>query len=349
MRTGIVIDQRFLSHRTAEGHPESHQRLEAIYESLADLKAPSALLEIVPRLATTEEIAWVHQSHYVRRVAATAGHSQVRLTPDTLTSAGSYTAALLAAGGLFEALTRIQAGTIDNAIVLARPPGHHAEQSRAMGFCLFNTIALGARFAQNVLGMKRVLIVDWDVHHGNGTQHAFERDDSVLFFSLHQFPLFPGTGIFTETGLGRGEGYTINIPLAKGYGNAEYLAIFEAILKPVAMAFKPELVLVSAGFDTHAADPIGGMRMTAEGFGALTRFLMDLAQACCDGRMALCLEGGYHYQALQRSVRSVLFELTGTVQTDIKGMSAQADPAKTRYAVKRCVQVHQSYWACLRP
>jgi len=347
MHTGIVTDERFLSHRPARGHPDSHKRLYAIYEGIGDLNASSPLIEIVPRLATAEEIAWVHHPQYVKLIAATAGQTQVRLTPDTHTSAGSYTAALLAAGGLFEALSCMAAGEIDNAIVLARPPGHHAEQSRAMGFCLFNTIALGARFAQNALGWRRVLIVDWDVHHGNGTQHAFESDDSVLFFSLHQFPMFPGTGIFTETGLGRGEGYTINIPLPKGYGNAEYLAIFEAILKPVATAFSPDLILVSAGFDTHTSDPIGGMRMTSEGYAAMTRFLIDLADICCKGRLALCLEGGYNRKALKRSVRRVIQELSGTKLTAIDDMIANADPSKSGYAIKRCIHVHSHYWNCL--
>lgn len=348
MPTGIVLDKRFLSHRPAEGHPENHRRLEAVYQNLAGLETASPLVYIQPRRATSEEIAWIHHPHYVSNIAATSGQSEVHLTPDTHTSAGSYTAVLLAAGGMFEALSQIKAGTIGNAFVLARPPGHHAEQSRAMGYCLFNTVALGAKFAQNQLGFERVLIVDWDVHHGNGTQHAFETDNSVLFFSMHQSPLFPGTGIFTETGQGKGEGYTINIPLPKGYGDGEYLAIFESILKPITMAFKPNLILVSAGFDTHTSDPIGGMRMTAKGFAGMTRVLMDLANRCCAGRMALCLEGGYHLKALQKSIASVIFELTGTTRSGIDEIVAHADPAKIDYAIKRCTHVHQNYWPCLQ-
>ncbi len=348
MGTGIVMDKRFLSHCPAEGHPENHRRLEVIYQGLANLKTESPLVYVKPRQATSKEITWIHHPRYERNIAATSGQPEVHLTPDTHTSAGSYTAALLAAGGMFEALTQIKAGTIQNALVLARPPGHHAEQSRAMGYCLFNTVALGAKFAQNELGLKRVLIVDWDVHHGNGTQHAFETDSSVLFFSLHQFPMFPGTGIFTETGHGKGEGYTINIPLPKGYGDGEYLALFESILKPITMTFKPDVILVSAGFDTHRSDPIGGMQMTADGFAGMTRILMDLADRCCAGRMALCLEGGYHLKALQKSIERVILELTGTTRSVIDEMIARADPAKVDYAIKRCTHVHQNYWSCLK-
>ena len=348
MRTGIVLDKRFLSHRPAEGHVENHRRLEAIYQTVDTLETAAPLIHIEPRQATSKEIAWIHHPHYVNNIAATAEQPQVHLTLDTHTSPGSYTAALLAAGGMFEALDHITTGKIENALVLARPPGHHAEHSRAMGFCLFNTIALGARFAQEELGLERVLIVDWDVHHGNGTQHAFEADKSVLFFSLHQFPMFPGTGIFTETGRGPGEGYTINIPLPKGYGDGEYLAILQLILQPIAIAFKPDLILVSAGFDTHRSDPLGGMRMTANGFAGMTRLLLDLAKTSCNGRIALCLEGGYHLKALQRSIKRVLLELTGTTRSDIDEMIDRANPAKIDYAVKRCAHVHQSYWSCLR-
>jgi len=186
------------------------------------------------------------------------------------------------------------------------------------------------------------------VHHGNGTQHAFEADNSVLFFSLHQFPTFPGTGIFTETGRGPGEGYTINIPLPRGYGDGEYLAILQFILKPVAVAYKPDLILVSAGFDTHRSDPLGGMKMTSRGFAGMTRLMMDLAATCCEGRIAFCLEGGYHLKALQRSIKQVILELTGTTRAEIDKIISRANQGKIDYAVKRCAHVHQSYWNCLR-
>ena len=254
----------------------------------------------------------------------------------------------MAAGGLFEAITGVVDGIVDNAFVLARPPGHHAEKSRAMGFCLFNNVALGAAFARKALGLKRVLIVDWDVHHGNGVQHIFEQDPSVFYFSIHQYPLFPGTGVFTETGRGPGEGYTINIPLSRGYGDGEYLLFFDKILWPVAQMFKPELILVSAGFDTHRKDPIGGMRMTANGFAALTRSLMELAETCCHGRLVMTLEGGYHLEALKQSVKAVLREMADQTYTSPTGVLAGANIKKAGPAIFRSIKVHGIYWENLK-
>ncbi len=345
--TGLVTDRRYLDHLPEDGVPESPRRLAAIHEVLESPEISGAARFPAPRPARREELGWIHTEAHIDRIAATSGRDFTRLTRDTFASSGSDVAARLAAGGLFRAVEQVCAGSLRNAFLLARPPGHHAEAGRAMGYCLFNTVALGAMFARRAVGLPRVLIVDWDAHHGNGTQHAFETDPSVLFFSAHQYPLFPGTGLFTEVGRGPGEGYTINLPLPRGYGDPEYLALFERVLRPVAEAFRPELILVSAGFDIHRSDPLGGMRMTADGFAGLTRSLMDLAEGCCGGRLVLCLEGGYHIPSLAESVRAVILELMDRTVHPVAERAAAAKEKKVRYALHRCRQVHQAHWKCL--
>ncbi len=346
-RVGIVRDPRYLAHRTPEGHPEFHRRLEAVYEMLDGSDMADALVTVIPRPAEREEMLTVHAPEYLDRIAATAMQELTALTADTFASSGSYAAALLSAGGLFEAIDRVVSGELTTAFSLARPPGHHAERSRAMGFCLFNNAALGALYARIGLGLKRILIVDWDVHHGNGTQHIFERDPSVLFFSVHQSPHFPGTGLFTDVGRGPGEGYTVNLPLGRGYKDAEYTALFHQVLRPIALEFGPDLILVSAGFDTHKDDLMGKMKMTSAGFAALTRELMTLASECCGGKLALTLEGGYHLKALTASVKAVLAELAGLTLSDPSAVADRARRRKVDYAVHRCRHVHEQFWKCL--
>jgi acetoin utilization deacetylase AcuC-like enzyme len=346
-KTGIVRDNAYLEHRPAPGHPETPERLSAVYDMLDRLNFPNRLINIQPRPATREEILRVHSPEYYDLVKATAGGETCALTADTHVSAGSFAAARLAAGGVLAAIETVVAGTAGNAFALVRPPGHHAEINRAMGYCLFNNIAVGARYARETLGLKKVLLVDWDVHHGNGTQHVFEADPSVLFFSIHQSPHFPNTGSFTETGRGPGEGYTANVPLTKGYGDNEYVYLLEHLLRPIALEFKPELFIVSAGFDTHREDRMGNMRMTAAGYAALARVLMDIAAACCDGRLVLVLEGGYHTTALPESVHAVLLELTGLTHTDIGKLAAKADKRKINYVLKRFLPVQSRFWHTL--
>jgi len=310
-RTGIVKDQRYLNHDMGMGHPESPERLRALYQMLEEEEMRGQFCEVVrPRPATREELEWIHTPSYIDLIASTAGKSRFSLDMDTSTSAGSYEAALLASGGLLELIQEVMNGTLDNGFALVRPPGHHAEKGKAMGFCLFNNVAIGARYAIQKYSLERVLIVDWDVHHGNGTQNAFYDDPQVLYFSTHRYGFFyPGTGGATEVGRGKGEGFNVNVPLPSGCGDAEYGNIFELILKPIALQYQPRLVLVSAGFDIHCDDPLGGMEVTEKGFARMTQVLTEIADDTAQGKVVFTLEGGYDVAAQSRSVKAVLKEL----------------------------------------
>ncbi|MCF8075685.1 MAG: universal stress protein [Desulfotignum sp.] len=341
--TGVVMDPRFLDHDTPAGHPETPERLAMINDLVTGLKTGLGLTVIPPVPAAKEDILRVHTPRYFEQVAATQYREQTWLTPDTMASPKTFQTALLACGAVITAIRAAAAGTIENGAVFVRPPGHHAEQGRAMGYCIFNNVAVGAMYARTVLGLPRVLIVDFDVHHGNGTCHIFERDPTVMFFSTHQYPLFPGTGLFTETGLGPGEGYSINIPLSKGFGEAEFTAIFMKILKPVAREFKPDLILVSAGFDIHKSDPLGKMKVTSRGFGPITASIMDIAK---ENRAMLIfvLEGGYHITALAKSVETMLRVLCGATIPEYPEVAAAADPKKVNPVMHRCRYVHGAFW-----
>jgi acetoin utilization deacetylase AcuC-like enzyme len=273
---------------------------------------------IDPRYATREEIETIHGKSYVDFVASTAGKPGTYLDPDTRTSPDSYDVARLAVGGLLNAIDCVVEGQVGNAFSIARPPGHHAESRSAAGFCIFNNVAIGALHAINKHGMERVLIVDWDLHHGNGTQHSFYENPDVMYFSTHQYPYYPGSGAMSETGRGKGIGYTVNVPLGSGQGDAEYLKIFRRLLKPVALAFKPDIVLVSAGFDIYGKDPLGGMDVTTAGFANFARVLMDIADECCGGKLVATLEGGYEVEGLALSVKAVLKEMSGETRISEK-------------------------------
>jgi acetoin utilization deacetylase AcuC-like enzyme len=290
-------------------HPESPDRLAVIYEMLENPLMSWKFTEIEPREATHKEIEAIHAPSYVDFIASTAGKRSVFLDPDTSTSPQTYETAKLAVGGVLNAIDSVMEGEVDNAFALVRPPGHHAEKDTAAGFCVFNNIAIGAMHAISKYNLKRILIVDWDLHHGNGTQHSFYGDHRVLYFSTHQYPYYPGTGSLTENGRGQGEYYTINVPLTVGIGDPGFVKIFRKILQPVALEFNPELILLSAGFDTYFQDPLGGMQVTPDGYAAMTRVLLDTAEACCKGRFVAVLEGGYHLGGLVKCVKAVLEEM----------------------------------------
>ena len=254
---------------------------------------------VAPRAATHEPLARVHDDAYLQRIAETNGRA-VALDPDTYTSPESYEIALLAAGAAIDAVERVFSGSHSSAFALIRPPGHHAERHRAMGFCLFNNVAVAAAHART-LGARRVAIVDYDVHHGNGTQHIFAGDPDVLYVSTHQYPYYPGTGAADEIGEGAGEGRTINLPLEAGATDDDYRVVFDEVILPVLRQFRPDILLVSAGFDAHERDPLAGMRLTTGAFGAMTQALRGVADECCGGRIALVTEGGYDLRALAAS------------------------------------------------
>lgn len=346
-RTGIVYDPRYADHCTGPDHPECPERLAVIHAMLQEPDMRGCFEILAPRNAVREELLQVHAPEYIRRLEATAGEANTYLDPDTQASSHSHDAALLAAGGLCLAIERVHTGRLDNAFAVVRPPGHHAERSQSKGFCLYNNVAVGARFAQSRLGLRRILIVDWDLHFGNGTQHCLADDPSFLFFSVHQAFSFPGGGGFNAIGQGPGKGYSVNVPLRPGCGDAEYVAIFEKILKPVALEFDPELVLVSAGFDAHFDDPLGGMRVTPGGFAGMTRSILNIAETCCVGKVVLVLEGGYHLDALRDSVRAVLKELAGIETTDLAAILAAADLKKLKYIFWRVGRIHGERWQSL--
>lgn len=302
-KTGLVYHPSYLEHDMGFGHPESPNRLRAIMARLEESGTAAELTRIDPRKADDEWITQVHTPSYVaalNRQAPVSGRAS--LDPDTSMSPGSLNAAYLAAGGALAAVDAIVTRQVDHAFCAVRPPGHHAEASRAMGFCLFNNVAIAARYVQKKYGLKRVLIVDWDVHHGNGTQHTFEDDPSVLFFSTHQYPHYPGTGRASEKGKGAGEGFTINVPMEAGEGDEEYREIFRKCLVPAADDFKPDFVIVSAGFDAHRDDPLASMRLTEAGYADLTEVVAGIARRHAKGRILSSLEGGYDLSALAASV-----------------------------------------------
>ena len=309
MRLRVFSSPRFADHVTPPGHPERIDRAAALQAVAADLRAAGADVA-EPRRATDDELLRVHDAEYLTRLRETAGRA-VALDPDTFTSPETYEVARLAAGAAAGAVDYVlETGRGARALVLARPPGHHAERARAMGFCLFNSVAVAAAHAR-ARGLTRMAIVDYDVHHGNGTQAAFYGDASVLFVSSHQFPYYPGTGAAGEIGTGAGRGFTVNLPLQAGGTDADYERVFAEVAFPVLRQFAPELILISAGFDAHADDPLGGMRLSSGQFVRLTEGILRVADASSEGRVVALVEGGYDLRALAECTRAVGHTLGG--------------------------------------
>jgi acetoin utilization deacetylase AcuC-like enzyme len=310
MSTAFFSHPDFLLHENFSGHPERPARLTAIEEKLqADpelqkLQRPHFLA------ASERELEFCHTPEFIAGIKALAQNGGGAIDGDTFVGENSFDVAKLAVGAALAAVAGVLAGEFENAFVAARPPGHHAESNRAMGFCLFNSIAIAARAAQRIHGLERVAIVDFDVHHGNGTQQIFYEDGSVFFASVHQSPLFPGTGKSSERGADAGLGATLNFPLEAGHGDAEYLQVWQDVGKAM-RNFRPQLILVSAGYDAHARDPLGGMKLSADGFAALAGSTLAWAQEVCGGRVVFVLEGGYDLQGLSDSVATTLGVLQG--------------------------------------
>lgn len=293
-KVGFVYDEVYLKHNAPPGHPEREDRLVSIVNRLKDSDLWDRLVHIAPRKAEFAELETVHTKEHVERMKKARGGY---VDPDTYISEGSLDAALYAAGGVMTAIDMCRNGEIERAFCAVRPPGHHAEANRAMGFCLFNNVAIGARHAQEI-GYPKVFVIDFDVHHGNGTQHIFEEDDTVFYFSTHQYPHYPGSGSDEEKGRGKGKGYTSNFPMPPGAGDSEYTNVYQRVLPEIMKEFSPDIVLVSAGYDLRSEDPLAYIKVTAGGIENIVRGILSGA----DVPAVFCLEGGYDLGALSDSV-----------------------------------------------
>jgi len=313
MKTGLIYDPIYLEHNTGE-HPENANRLVSIMSHLKQTGIEDSVNFIQPRIALREELKMVHNEKYINKLINTVESGGGWLDPDTFVSSKSYETALYASGGTLSAVEAVWNDKVNNVFALVRPPGHHAMANHSMGFCLFNNIAIAAKFALANLAVERILLVDFDVHHGNGTQHTFYNDPRVLYFSTHQFPFFPGSGSIDEIGEGAGLGFTVNFPMRAGWGDQEYFRIYNEVLPPIARRFQPQLILVSAGFDAHWADRLAMMQSSISEFAHIVSILKDLAVELCDGRLVFALEGGYNLQVITFSVEATFNILLGNAK-----------------------------------
>ncbi|HXE80529.1 MAG TPA: histone deacetylase [Vicinamibacterales bacterium] len=336
----LVSSPRFFDHTPPPGHPERPERAH-VFDVVADEWRARGGRVVEPRPATLDEIARVHARSYIEQIEGTRGRA-VMLDEDTYTSPETADLALLAAGGTITATEHVLENEGDRALALVRPPGHHAEAGMAMGFCYYNNVAVAAAAAL-ASGIQRIAIVDFDVHHGNATQHMFEDDDRVLFVSMHQYPFYPGTGAADEAGRGRGRGFTVNLAMEAGSTDGDYLVAFERIVAPIVDRFAPRLVLVSAGFDAHEHDPLAHMRMTSAGYGRLTAAIADLADRHARGGLVLATEGGYELTALGESLHAVVRVLSGdTAWLDARSLAPSTGRGERAADAARAVQA--PYW-----
>ena len=310
-KTGYIYDPFNLRH-TRYGHPENARRLETTWRLLQEDGILNQLIALPSQAASEQAILRVHTPHYLERLQALTEAGGGHVDPDTYLNADSYQAALLAAGGLLNLTDAVLTGSVENGLALVRPPGHHALPHSGMGFCLLANVAIAARWAQEKHGIERLLIIEFDVHHGNGTQDIFYDDPSVLFFSTHQYPYYPGTGAADELGSELAYGDTINVPFPAGVGDAGYLDAFRRILAPAARRYRPQLIILSAGYDAHWQDPLAGMNLSITGYAQLVQEVLALADELCNGKLVCALEGGYHLDVLAHSVLSTLRVLSGS-------------------------------------
>jgi acetoin utilization deacetylase AcuC-like enzyme len=341
LKAGLVYDSIYLKHDTGQ-HVENGRRLEAIIAHLERTGLKQQLTPIESRAATIEEISLVHHKQYIAYVQEVAQKGGGWLDADTVVSPGSYEAALYAAGGVIKATEEVMNGEVNSAFALVRPPGHHATFQQAMGFCLFNNVAIAAKYALAKYKLERIAIVDFDVHHGNGTHGTFYDNPQVLYISTHQYPFYPGTGSASETGRGIAQGATVNIPLPAGCGDAEYLSVFEQIIIPVTRRFKPQFILVSAGYDPHWDDGLAMMQVSIAGFGQMVKIIKGLADELCSGRLVFSLEGGYNLTVLAASVKGTFDVLLGN--TDVEDPLGQPphkfEPPSIDSLIKSIKEMH---------
>lgn len=350
-KTAIFRNGLFQEHDPGFDNLDSPERVATLFLALDELAEKNLLIEPSITKASRETLLLNHSPEQIDKAAATAGKIFSVLDQDTFTSPKSYEAACLAAGALVDGIDLLMNRKIDNGLALVRPPGHHAEKDRSMGFCIFNNVAVAAHHALKRHGLKKVMIVDWDVHHGNGTQNSFYHTDEVLFVSIHESPLYPGTGSHLETGGGGGEGYTLNIPLPGGQGDLEYANIFNTLILPVGHQYQPEVILVSAGFDGYHGDGVSSMRLTHQGFGYMAKVLVELAEEICKGRILFTLEGGYNPAGLREGVFAVLSQLAGVkLATPFPSFLDEKTEAILRKersphpAVERVRDIAKRYW-----
>lgn len=350
-KTAVFRDPLFLDHDPGFDHVESPERLKGIYKLLDGNSLHDCFLEPKFPPASHAVIGLNHSSALIERVSETAGKIFDSLDPDTRTSPDSYAAACLAVGALIKGVDQLLAGDIDNGFALVRPPGHHAERDQCKGFCLFNNVAIAAHYAIQILGLERVMIVDWDLHHGNGTQHSFYDSEKVLYLSAHQYPYYPGTGSLKETGRGMGEGFTVNIPLPGYQGDVDYATIFNELVIPIGREYKPQLILISAGFDIYKGDPLGTMEVTAQGFAYMTRVLVRLADEVCNGHLLVTLEGGYNLDGQRDGILAVLGELCGQrlnsgylTNLDEETFARLKSEKSSHPAILKAWEVAKKYW-----
>lgn len=314
MTTGLLYDTAYLNHDTGGGHPERRERLIATMGYLEKQSWFTDLKLIAPRAAERQWLEEIHAAEYIDRATSACRQELPYLDVlDVIISRESCDVAMLAVGGVLELADQVISGKLDNGLALVRPPGHHAEANMALGFCLFNNVAILARYLQKQHGLDKVLILDWDVHHGNGTQHTFEEDPTVLYISLHQYPYYPGTGSFSETGKGRGKGATLNCPMSAGAGDEDYRIAFSNYILPKIREFKPDIVLLSAGFDAHREDPLAQINLSTAFYGWMSERMLEVADQYAGGKLIGTLEGGYDLNAMPRCIGKHLSVISGNV------------------------------------
>jgi acetoin utilization deacetylase AcuC-like enzyme len=338
--TAVVEDSRFLDHHGPSGHPERPDRLIAVRDALEPRR--ERFESLAPRPATPDEVQRIHGAAHLPLIERACERAPAQLDADTYVSAESLETALLAAGGSIDLVRNVASGRVATGLASIRPPGHHAEADRAMGFCLLNNVAIAARALQAEDGIERVLILDWDVHHGNGTQHSFEDDPSVLYVSTHQYPYYPGTGAASEAGRGRGLGSTLNVPLPAGCGDAEYLAVLQRLVVPAVLAFRPDFMLISCGFDAHADDPLADMRLTGAGFAAMTAIVRHLAEELCGGRLAFLLEGGYALSGVREGAAAVLDAILAETPPPLPAVADLVPGSAVERLLEPVIEVHRA-------